>query len=244
MVGGERRTATRAASWVQQVGPGLEWLAQVERPRLIENLKEDLVATSTSKPASTGKHAERTLSSQPHLGQRGKEVQPFGTLRLLPIALSAEARKESVQLLNGILADTTILYALYKKHHWLVSGPTFYQLHLLFDKHAAEQLELVDLLAERVQSLGGIAVGDPRHAAELTRIGRPPNGAEEVPVMISRLLEAHETIIAAVREAIEATEKSADWGSNDLLMGDVLRRHELQVWFLAQHLVDLPLVEA
>lgn len=189
-------------------------------------------------------HDERVVSPQPHLAQHGKEIQQFGTLRLVPIALSAEARTESVQLLNGILADTTILYALYKKHHWLVSGPTFYQLHLLFDKHADEQLELVDLLAERVQSLGGISVGDPRHAAELTRIERPPNGAEEVPVMLSRLLEAHETIITAVREAIEATEKNGDWGTNDLLMSDVLRRHELQVWFVSQHLVDVPLVDS
>ena len=199
---------------------------------------------ATSTPVPGRERAERPLSPQPHLGQRGPEVQPFGALRLVPIALSAEARTESVQLLNGILADTTILYALYKKHHWLVSGPPFYQLHLLFDKHAGEQLELVDLLAERVQSLGGIAVGDPRHAAELTRIQRPPNGAEEVSVMLSRLLEAHETVITALREAIEATAKNGDWGSNDLLMSDVLRRHELQVWFLSQHLVDVPLVEA
>ena len=107
---------------------------------------------------------------------------------------------ESCQLLNEILADTMILYALYKKHHWLVAGPTFYQLHLLFDKHADEQLELIDLLAERVQSLGGIAVGDPRHAAELTTIERPPDGAEDVPAMIDRLLDAHETIIDKVRD--------------------------------------------
>ena len=136
-----------------------------------------------------------------------------------------------------------ILYALYKKHHWLVAGPTFYQLHLLFDKHAEEQTELIDLLAERVQSLGGIAVGDPRHAAELTTIDRAPNGAEDVPAMIHRTLDAHETIIEKVRAAIDKTEKNADWGSNDLLMGDVLRRHELQVWFIAEHVVDVPLIE-
>ncbi|MEO7118327.1 MAG: DNA starvation/stationary phase protection protein [Candidatus Limnocylindrales bacterium] len=177
------------------------------------------------------------------LTRTGTEVQKFGTVRLLPIALAAEARRESSQLLNRILADTTILYALYKKHHWLVAGPTFYQLHLLFDKHAEEQLELIDLLAERVQSLGGIAVGDPRHAAELTRIERAPDGAEDVPAMITRTLQAHETLIEAVRAAITRTEKSEDWGSNDLLMGDVLRRHELQVWFLAEHIVDMPLVE-
>jgi starvation-inducible DNA-binding protein len=174
----------------------------------------------------------------------GQEIQQFGSLRLLPIALAAESRMASCQILNEILADTMILYALYKKHHWLVAGPTFYQLHLLFDKHADEQLELVDLLAERVQSLGGIAVGDPRHAAELTTIDRPPDGAEDVPAMIHRLLDAHETVIEKVRGGIEKTEKSGDWGSNDVLMSDVLRRHELQVWFVAEHAVDIPLVEA
>src|SRR5664279_2765321 len=147
-------------------------------------------------------------SPEPRLGARRPEVQKFGTLRLLPIALSAEARGESAQLLNEILADTMILYSMYKKHHWLVAGPTFYQLHLLFDKHAEEQLELVDLLAERVQSLGGIAVGDPRHAAELTTIPRPPDGAEPVAVMLDRTLQAHETVIEKVRAGIKSTEES------------------------------------
>jgi starvation-inducible DNA-binding protein len=186
----------------------------------------------------------RAPSPEPRLAPTGEEIQRYGSLRLLPIALPAEARMESCQILNEILADTMILYALYKKHHWLVAGPTFYQLHLLFDKHAEEQLELVDLLAERVQSLGGIAVGDPRHAAELTTIDRPPNGAEDVPAMIHRLLDAHETVIEKVRRGIEKTEKSGDWGSNDVLMSEVLRRHELQVWFVAEHVVDIELVEA
>ena len=197
------------------------------------------MATTTTRNGSSSTRR----SPQPKLGQRGKELQRFGTLRQLPIALSAEARTESCQLLNEILADTTILYALYKKHHWQVAGPTFYQLHLLFDKHAEEQLELVDEIAERVQMLGGIAVGDPRHAAELTTIERPPDGAEPVPVMIDRLLAAHEAIIEKVRNGISTTEESEDWGTNDLLMGDVLRRHELQVWFLSEHVVDMPLVD-
>ena len=186
----------------------------------------------------------RRTSAQPRLGQRGPEIQRFGRLRQLPIELSAETREESCQLLAVIQADTSILHALYKKHHWNVAGPTFYQLHLLFDKHAEEQLELVDLLAERIQTLGGISVGDPRHAAELTSIPRPPDGAESVPVMIDRLLDAHREIIAKVRRAIDATEESGDWGTNDLLMSDVLRRNELQVWFVSEHVVDVPLVEA
>jgi len=207
------------------------------------NRRSSVATRNGSANAGNGPGARRR-SPNPRLGVTGPELQKFGTLRLLPIALAAETRQESSQLLNEILADTTILYALYKKHHWLVAGPTFYQLHLLFDKHAEEQLELIDLLAERVQTLGGIAVGDPRHAAEITTIERPPDGAEEVAVMIHRTLDAHETIIEKVRDAIERTEKSADWGSNDLLMSDVLRRNELQVWFLAEHIVAVPLTSA
>ena len=199
---------------------------------------------ASASPTTTSSNGRRARVADPRLGQKGPELQPYGTLRNLPIALDAKVRQESCRVLNEILADTSILYALYKKHHWLVAGPTFYQLHLLFDKHAEEQLGLIDLLAERVQSLGGIAVGDPRHAAELTTIERPPDGAETVAVMLDRLLAAHEVIITKVRAGIDKTEESKDWGSNDLLMGDVLRTNELQVWFVAEHVVDVPLVTA
>jgi len=182
--------------------------------------------------------------SQPLLHQRGVEIQRFGAVRQFPIGLSFEARVESCQVLNQILADSMILYSLYEKHHWLVRGHTFYQLHLLLDKHAAEQVDLIDLIAERIQTLGGIAIADPRHVAEVTSIARPPNGAEEVPAMLSRLLEAHELIIIEIRDAITATAQNRDDGTNDLLMGDALRRHELQVWFLAEHLVDTPATRA
>jgi starvation-inducible DNA-binding protein len=178
--------------------------------------------------------------SQPMLHELGIEIQDFGTLRLLPIALSHEVRAQSCQELNRILADSQILYSLYKKHHWLMRGLTFYQLHLLLDKHAEEQLEIIDLLAERVQTLGGVAVGDPRHVAEITTVPRPPDGVEEVAAMLSRLLEAHEIIIAKVRDAIDTTARIGDAGTNDLLTGDVLRRNELQVWFVAEHLVEQP----
>jgi len=178
--------------------------------------------------------------SQPMLHKLGTEIQDFGTMRLLPIALSHDARVRSCQDLNRILADTQILYSLYKKHHWLMRGLTFYQLHLLLDKHAGEQLDLIDLMAERVQTLGGVAVGDPRHVAEITTVPRPPDGAEEVFAMLSRLLEAHEIIIAKVRDAIEVTADNGDAGTNDILTSNVLRTNELQVWFVAEHLVEQP----
>jgi starvation-inducible DNA-binding protein len=205
--------------------------------------EENRMATTRTRPGVSGRTRNGNGAAAPHYAKLGTEVHRYGTVLDLPIALDKPARETSCKLLNEMLADTQILYALYKKHHWNVAGPTFYQLHLLFDKHAEEQQGLIDELAERVQMLGGVAVGDPRHAADLTTIERAPDGAEDVPAMITRLLRAHETIIGKVREGIEATEKSKDWGTNDLLMGDVLRRHEMQVWFLAEHLVDLPLTE-
>ncbi|MGH3321349.1 MAG: Dps family protein [Streptosporangiaceae bacterium] len=183
----------------------------------------------------------RQEHSQPWLHQHGGEIQAFGTVRQFPLGLSYDARMYSCQRLNRVLADTQILYALYKKHHWLVRGHTFYQLHLLLDKHAGEQLALVDGLAERVQTLGGVAVGDPRHVAEITQVPRPPNGAEEVPAMLSRLLEGHEIILTEAHDAAARVVAQGDDGTNDLLVSDVIRTGEMQAWFLAEHLVDTPL---
>src|SRR5256886_16776834 len=168
------------------------------------------------------------IRSQPWLHQRSLEIQTFGTIRTFPVALSAETRRFSCDLLNQVLADTQILYALYKKHHWLMRGATFYQLHLLLDKHADEQIALVDQIAERTQTLGGIAVGDPRHVAEITRVPRPPNGCEEVPAMLSRLLEAHELILVDAHDAARRTAELGDDGTNDLIVSDVIRTNELQ----------------
>jgi starvation-inducible DNA-binding protein len=183
-------------------------------------------------------------SSQPWLHQSGKEIQRFGTVRQFPLGLSHDARLYSCERLNQILADSQILHALYKKHHWLMRGPTFNQLHLLLDKHADEQLELIDMVAERVQTLGGVAVGDPRHVAEITRVPRPPNGCEEVPAMLSRLLEAHELILIDAHDAAARAAAQGDDGTNDLIVSDVIRTGEKQAWFLAEHLVDTPLVRA
>lgn len=182
--------------------------------------------------------------SQPWLHQRGIEIQAFGTVRQFPLALTHDTRMYSCQRLNRVLADTQILYALYKKHHWLVRGPTFYQLHLLLDKHAGEQLALIDTVAERIQTLGGVAVGDPRHVAELTQVPRAPDGAEEVPAMLSRLLEAHEIILTEAHDAAARVAQNGDDATNDVLVSDVIRTGEMEAWFLAEHLVDTPLVHA
>lgn len=184
------------------------------------------------------------LRSRPITHQRAAEIQGYGTIARLPIGLEESVCSQSVQLLNQILADTMTLRDLYKKHHWQVAGETFYQLHLLFDKHFSEQVELVDSLAERVQLLGGISIAMAHDVAETTQIARPPRGREEVPVQISRLLEAHETILKESRQAARKADDLGDDGTNDLLISDVIRTNELQVWFLSEHLVDVPVVRA
>ena len=185
------------------------------------------------------------LTAQPRLHQRARETQIYGTVTpRLPLGLSIEAREETVERLNQILADTMSLRDLYKKAHWQVAGPTFYQLHLLFDKHFEAQSDLVDSIAERVQVLGGVSIAMAPDVAETTNIARPPRGREEPPAQISRLLEAHEIVIAEVRLAARRASEIKDDGSNDLLVSDVLRTNELQVWFLSEHLADMPLVIA
>ena len=182
--------------------------------------------------------------ASPLVHQKGHETQPYGHLIRLPIALAESACKESVENLNQLLADTITLRDLYKKHHWQVAGPTFYQLHLLFDKHYEEQNKLVDAIAERVQLLGGVSIAMAHDIAETTLIPRPPKGRESVPVQVSRLLHAHEIILEETRAMARNAAQSDDQGTNDLLVSDVIRTNELQVWFVAEHVVETPVVRA
>jgi starvation-inducible DNA-binding protein len=183
-------------------------------------------------------HGPRAKAAPAPYGQRAPEVQPYGTLVRYPLGLGDDVRAQSVLDLNITLADTCVLRDMYKKHHWQTWGPTFYQLHLLFDKHYDEQAELVDKLAERAQTLGGIAIAMAHDVAELSQIERPPRGREQVPVQVSRLLEAHEHILIRARAAAHRASEEGDDGTNDLFVSDILRTNEMQVWFLAEHLAD------
>lgn len=179
-----------------------------------------------------------------HSGQHGKEIQPFGTVIRRPIALSEKVCQESVKMMVQVQADLMSLRDLYKKSHWQVTGPTFYQLHLLFDKHYEEQVDLVDAVAERIQAFGGVSVAMGADVAEMTKVPRPPKGREEAPVMISRLLEAHEMILTEARAFAKKAADSGDDGTNDLFVSQVVRTNEAQVWFISEHLVETPLVNA
>jgi starvation-inducible DNA-binding protein len=195
--------------------------------------------------AKTTLDADTILNrAAPRAHQHAHEIQPYGHIVRMPIALSENVCRESVTNLNQLLADTITLRDLYKKHHWQVAGPTFYQLHLLFDKHYDQQNELVDMIAERIQLLGGLSVAMAHDIAETTLIPRPPKGREEVPVQISRLLHAHEIVLKEARTMARRAADAGDDGTNDLIVSDVIRTNELQVWFVSEHVVDVPLVHA
>jgi len=196
------------------------------------------------KPNRNSGRAER-MSAQPRLHQRAAQIQQYGTVNLnLPLELEEPVRLEMTEQLNQLLADTISTRDLYKKCHWQVAGPTFYQLHLLFDKHFDEQMELVDGIAERIQTLGGISLAMAGDVAEETQIERPPRGREEVPAQLSRLLDAHQIIIRECRKLARRASELGDEVTNDLVVSEVLRTNEMQVWFLSEHLVDMPLVHA
>jgi starvation-inducible DNA-binding protein len=207
--------------------------------------QSDPQATSSSHNGGAANGGAHTLSAQPRFHQRAGELQAYGTVtHALPLGLLEPVRLEMTEQLNLLLADSITLRDLYKKSHWQVAGPTFYQLHLLFDKHFDEQVEIVDTIAERIQLLGGVTIAMAHDVAETTRIERPPRGREEVPVQLSRLIDAHQIIIEACRTLAARADQLGDDGTNDLAVSDVLRPNELQAWFLTEHLVEMPLVKA
>src|SRR6266436_6634240 len=194
-----------------------------------------------AKRTHSGNHTSN--SAEPRVHQRGREIQAFNTVtHAFHLELEEPVRLEMTEKLNQLLADSMTLRDLYKKSHWQVAAPTFYQLHLLFDKHFGEQVEVVDAIAERIQLLGGLAIAMAHDVAETTHIERPPRGREEVPVVLSRLLDAHQVIIRGCRKLAERAATLGDQGTNDLVVSDVLRANELQAWFLSEHLVESPLV--
>src|ERR1700758_2937472 len=215
------------------------------RHRVVATVNQGLEGRSTVATKQIDTRTNHHINAQPRLHQRAPEIQPFGTVNhALPLELEEPVRLEMTEQLNQLLADTITLRDLYKKSHWQVAGPTFYQLHLLFDKHYGEQNELVDQIAERIQLLGAVSLAMAPDVAETTRVPRPPKGREEAPVQISRLLHAHEIILEEARSMARQASEAGDDGTNDLLISNVIRTNELQVWFLSEHVVEVPIVRA
>ncbi len=187
-------------------------------------------------PNSTITKISPTHLQSPVIPSPRGETQAYGTLRRHPLALDANAAAASVDNLNQLLADTLTLAALYKKHHWQASGPNFYSIHLLFDKHFEEQSSLSDLLAERVQTLGGVSIAMAHDIAEFTMIPRCPKGREDTENQIKRLLHAHEVILLEARAMANEAAEHGDTGTNDMIVSNLIRLNETQVWFVAEHI--------
>ncbi len=180
----------------------------------------------------------------PRWHAQARVTQEYGTvIEDMPHFLDASVRQEMVTELNQLLADEITLRDMYKKHHWQISGPTFYELHLLFDKHFEEQVELVDTIAERIQILGGVSIAMGGDVSKLTKIPAPPIGREDIPVQISRLLAAHKHIMQSCHDIAEKADDAGDDGTNDMVVSEILRENELQSWFIGQHLVNQPMIE-
>jgi starvation-inducible DNA-binding protein len=163
-------------------------------------------------------------------------IQAFGSLAPARLGLPEAVRHRSVAALNRLLAHTMALRDLYRKAHWQTSGPSFYELHLLFEKHYREQEQWMDMLAERVQTLGGVARALAIDIVEETRLARAPSGVEAATDQLRRLVDAHEFLLLEARPLAREAAAAGDDGSNDLIVGQVVRGNELQSWFVHRHL--------
>ena len=188
---------------------------------------------SVSVHLTDGHEMDSPLASQP---EKSPVIQAFGSLVPVRVGLPEETRHRSVAALNRLLAHTTALRDLYKKAHWQTSGSNFYELHLLFDKHHEEQEAMMDALAERIQTLGGVARALAHDIAEETRLSRAPSGIEEPSQQLLRLVDAHEFVLVEARPLAREAASAGDDGTNDLIVSQIVRGNELQSWFVLSHL--------
>ena len=172
---------------------------------------------------------------------RGKIQQRFEDLKPMKLGLSETTREASIIDLNRTLSDAIVLRDLYEKHHWQVSGPTFRELHLLYDAHQEEQGELIDQIAERIMQLGGVSIAMGADAAEESEIPRPPRDRETPIAQLERLTMAHEVVLSFARQAANRASEHGDDGTNDLFVSNIIRLNEKQSWFVSEHLVQTKL---
>jgi starvation-inducible DNA-binding protein len=184
-----------------------------------------------------GEHSRGQMEDRSEPSHQDGVIQQFGTLIPVRIGLPEQVRHDSVNALNRLLAHALAMRDLYKKAHWQTSGATFYELHLLFDKHHDEQAQLADTLAERVQALGGVTLVLAEDFVYESRIARAPRGRESATTQMRRLLDGHEFILTEARPLARRAAEGGDDGTNDLITAEVVRKNELQSWFIGEHLV-------
>lgn len=152
------------------------------------------------------------------------------------LGLDEKARAQGIRDLDGLLADLSALRALYKHFHWRVAGRRFIMLHKLYDEHVEQVGEHVDMVAERIQTLGGQATAWPGDVAKMTRVSAPSASSRQPEEQLRELIEAHAVVLKHAHAAAEKADEAGDLGTNDLLAGTIIRGGQLQVWFIGEHL--------
>ncbi len=152
------------------------------------------------------------------------------------IGIAEKNLQKSIKILTVLLADEMTLYIKTRKFHWNVSGSSFMELHQLFQVQYKELEESVDLIAERINKLGGKTIGTMKEFADHTRLVELPNKYPNKSEMLKELLTDYEQVITEMRKDIEdATVKSKDIGTVDFLTG-LLEQHETTAWILRRYL--------
>ncbi len=152
------------------------------------------------------------------------------------IGIAEKNLDKSTKVLTVLLADEMILYTKTRKFHWNVSGPSFMELHQLFQHQYTELEETIDLIAERINKLGGKTIGTLKEFAAHTRLAESPDKYPNQTDMLKELLADHEQLITDMRKDIEdASDKSKDIGTIDFLIG-LMEQHETTAWILRRYL--------
>lgn len=154
----------------------------------------------------------------------------------ISIGTADKGRKGSVQILNRVLSDEYVLYTKTRNYHWNVTGPDFAELHKFFESQYEVLNEIIDEVAERARSVGGVSLGSLREFLTQSRLKESAGGLMPAKKMIASLLADHEAVIRSLREDLVACdEKFGDIGTNDFLTG-LMEKHEKMAWMLRSYL--------
>lgn len=152
------------------------------------------------------------------------------------IGIAEKNLHKSIEMLTVVLADEMTLYTKTRKFHWNVAGPSFMELHKLFQKQYTQLEETIDEVAERIGKLGGKTIGTMDEFVKHTQLKESPDKYPNQKEMLAELLHDHELVIIQLRKDIdESTEKNKDVGTTDFLTG-ILEQHETTAWVLRRYL--------
>ncbi|HJR99342.1 MAG TPA: DNA starvation/stationary phase protection protein [Flavobacterium sp.] len=152
------------------------------------------------------------------------------------IGISEKNLKAIHELLNNVLADGNILYIKLRKFHWNLSGDNFMELHKLFEEQYNTIALSIDEVAERITSLGGVAIGTSSEFSEASQLKETPGKVPDNQNMLKELVGDHETIVRALRKFVDQSEEElGDKGTSDFLT-ELMQNHEKMAWKLRKYL--------